>query len=98
LGGEEKVTCKVEPHFSKLLEHTPTLHIALYFSGDRTNTPHKKEKKIKSFNIIKAISCHHSVQEYHCSKNVMLKKTIWWQDRAWRQTHTPQKITGCLKQ
>lgn len=46
-----------------------TLHTALYFSGDKMNTPQKKVN-------IKAISCHHPVQEYHYSKNVMLEKTI----------------------
>lgn len=62
--------CKVKPHILKLLEHMLTLHIALHFSGDKMNTPQK------NFSIIKALSCHHSVQEYHYSKNVMLKKTI----------------------
>lgn len=47
---KRKTICKKKkknPHFSKSPEHMPTLHIALYCSGDRMNTPHKEEKKIK---------------------------------------------------
>lgn len=68
--GEKNITCQVKPHILKLLEHMLTLHTALYFSGDKMNTPQKKNVNIK------AISCHHPVQEYHYSKNVMLEKTI----------------------
>lgn len=44
---EKQFAKKKKPHFSKSPEHMPTLHIALYCSGDRMNTPHKEEKKIK---------------------------------------------------
>lgn len=65
----------------------PTLHIALYCSGDRMNTPHK-EKKQKRITIIKAISCHHSVQEHHCSKNVMLEKNLMTGQGLKTDTHS----------
>lgn len=49
--GEKNITCQVKPHILKLLEHMLTLHTALYFSGDKMNTPQKKKSILRPYPV-----------------------------------------------